>query len=277
MWLGRATHGEGAPGQDLPGEGDHGNLRAAQIRALEAIKVRAALRRLRLDLDGVDQHGQRAGRLGLGVLAQALETPLALVQPVVADVVPRRLGCEVDDDHQRQGPDPLQGEGDAVRPLGRVVDQAAEHAGGDELPDGPAQVDVHGQVAAQVDGHDLGGVGGAGGGEDAPGDAAGDLADEQDGLGGGEEDDEDEGVEEAEADDADGPVAVLGRGPAVEQGAEDGAHGAAHVQAGLPVGGDDVFVFFADVVAVFLVDWGGDGVSGCRTCRRVLVVVLQRG
>jgi hypothetical protein len=56
----------------------------------------------------------------------------------VADEPPRGLGGEVDEDEERDGPDPLDGEGEAVGPLALERLDGDEDTGGDELTDNPA-------------------------------------------------------------------------------------------------------------------------------------------
>jgi hypothetical protein len=53
---------------------------------------------------------------------------------------------------QRQRPHPLDRKGDLVGPLVRSLLDSEQDAGGDELSDDPAQVDVCGEVASQSGG-----------------------------------------------------------------------------------------------------------------------------
>ena len=160
--------GEGATGENLTAESHHGNLSTSEIGTAEAIPVLCAGSHLVLDLDGVDELSEGASGLSLSQFTQAVERALGFVQTVVADVVPGALRGEVDDDHQWYWPDPLDGEGNAVTPLRWVVDQTLEHTSCNELSHRPAQVDVHGEVATELQGHDLRCVGRTSGSEDTP-------------------------------------------------------------------------------------------------------------
>lgn len=157
-----------------------------------------------------------------------------LIQTVMADEEPRGLGCQVGNQHQGGGPEPLDREGDAVSHLALDVETAPQDARGDKLTDGPAEVDVRGHVAAQVCRADLGRIRRAERREHAPGQTAHDLSDEQDLGPGCEEGQEDEGVEEGHGDDQDPSVSVLGSEVAIEKASKYSADGAAHAQPRLP-------------------------------------------
>lgn len=127
-------------------------------------------------------HGDRLIGIKVGLAVQARQPQqrlLGLVRLSLADQPPRRLGGEEDADAERDGPHPLQGVGDTVGPLVVALEHGAQHADANLLTEAPAEVDVGGEVAAEGDGADLGGVGDGERLEDAPGDAAEDLGGEE--------------------------------------------------------------------------------------------------
>lgn len=133
-----------APRQNLSRKSDTSNLRPPQIHPTKTIPIIRSPGNLILNLNRMHHHGQRPRSLLLRHRAQAFNHLPRILQPILAHEEPGRFGREENDRHERDGPDPLDGEGNAVAPLGRVVEEALQHAGGDELADGPAEVHVDG-------------------------------------------------------------------------------------------------------------------------------------
>ena len=232
--------GEGVAAEVLDGPDHADDLGAAQVGALEAVEVAGTPRDLLLEGGRVDHHGDGlvGVEVGLAVEAgQAQEGALGVLDPALPHQPPRRLGGEEDADEQRDGPHPLQGVGDAVGPLVVALQHGLDDADADELAEAPAEVDVGGEVAAQGDGADLGGVGDGEGLEDAPRDAGEDLGGQQglDVLRG--EEDGGPGGDEDEAGHDGVSVAEALRDVAVDEEADDLADVGAVAEAGLPLRG----------------------------------------
>lgn len=111
-----------------------------------------------------------------------------------------RLGSQDDTDEDGDGPDPLDGEGDLVSPLGLVVDESTVDTGAYDLADDPAEVDVGGKEWSEAQGHDFGRVRYGHRLEGTPGETEEDVADESGGEVLGEELDEEETGESDEGD-----------------------------------------------------------------------------
>ena len=91
-----------------------------------------------------------------------------MLNPIVTDKPPRRFGRKKDDDEDGNGPDPLNGEWDAVSPLSRVLQKSLEDPGRQELADDPAEVDVCGEISTKGDRYNLGCIRGLQGLEYSP-------------------------------------------------------------------------------------------------------------
>lgn len=187
---------------------------------------------------------------------KARERLAGLVNPAHAHQVPRRLGCEAQGWDQKHRPHPLQSKRNAVAPFVRARDQAGEDAGGNELADDEAHVGPAGEEDAEAHGQHLGGVGGRAGDEDAPRQAAEELADEQHGDALREEGDEDEAGEHDERGDDDALLAKLGNEVAGGDDAEEAADLAGVAETGLPGGGELVTALLVDELAVLFGEFG---------------------
>lgn len=216
--------GEGVAAEVLDGPGHAHNLGAAAVDALEAVPVGGAGGDLLLERGGVDHHGHGlvGVKVGLAVQAgQAQQRLLGLLGLAAADQPPGRLGRKVDGDEERQGPHPLQAVRDAVCPLVVALQHGVDDADANLLAEAPAEVDVGGQVAAQGDGAHFRGVRDSDGLEDAPGDAAQDLGDQQRlDVGRGEEDGREGGDQDEAAHDGFAVAKSLGD-EAVDEEADD--------------------------------------------------------
>lgn len=151
----------------------------------------------------MDHHGDGLVRVKVGVVGgggQTLQGLLGVFVAALADQPPRRLGSKGNQDKQRHGPHPLQAVRDAICPLVVAVEHGEQDANANLLAETPAKVDIGGQVAAQSNRADLGGVGDGQSLEDAPGDAAEDLGSQQSlDVGRGEEQGDECGNEEEAA------------------------------------------------------------------------------
>lgn len=65
-----------------------------------------------------------------------------LLESTGTDEKPRRFGSKVDEDDERDRPDPLDSEWDAVGQLVASVRHGFKYTGSEELADDPAQVDI---------------------------------------------------------------------------------------------------------------------------------------
>ncbi|KIH87136.1 hypothetical protein SPBR_04681 [Sporothrix brasiliensis 5110] len=271
---------KGRAGQDLRGKGHAGDFRAAALGAAEAVGIRrlggahGGLFHGVGPLDG-GQRGVNVGardgrRCRRGRRLQARQGLARRRPPARAHEVPRRLGRKAQHGEDDDGPQPLQGKGDAKGPLvvGAAVDEGGQDGGGDELAQDEAHVGPGGQVAAEGGGQQLGGVGGGGRGEDAPGEAAEQLADEEHGDGRGEEGEADEGAEDGEGGEEDALVAVAGDEVAVEGGADKAADGGGVGEGGHPGGGELVLAVLVDELAVLGSEGGiGEEVADAGSVR----------
>lgn len=94
-------------------------------------------------LVGAHHHGDRVFRVDFAV--PFLDTSHHLggfVELAGADEEPRGFGRVLDENDEGDGPDPLDGKGDLVCPFVGASGHGFEHAGGDELANDPAEVDV---------------------------------------------------------------------------------------------------------------------------------------
>ena len=161
-----------------PRHGRH--LGPAEVHALEAVPVLRAL------ADGllhrVRVHHERELRRDLvrgRARVEALDRLARLVELAVADLPPRGFGGKIAPDGDGDGPDPLQGKGQAVRPLVLPLEHAAEDARGEHLAHDPAEVDVRNHGVPEGCGSDFRGVRGGHGLVGAQRDAAKYLSDEE--------------------------------------------------------------------------------------------------
>lgn len=214
----RGGIGERAARQNLTEEGHTADFRAAQVNTLEAVPVRGAGLNLGLEFGRVDHHGQLAVDLFLSLVpSQTTDAVLSVLQTIVAHQVPGALGRQPAHGHQRDGPDPLQSEWDAVRPLIGPIHQSIEYTRCDQLADGPAHVDKDGEVTTEVGWANLRGIGRSNRRKHAPGQTTENLTNEQDGGRVGEKDDEDERSQESQSDDHDHAITKLAGKVAVEE------------------------------------------------------------
>lgn len=184
--------GEGVAAQVLDGPGHADNLGTAPVNALEAVPVRGTGGNLLLEGSRVHHHGHGlvGVKVGLAVQAgQAEQRPLGLLSLTPANEPPGRFRGKVDGDEEREGPHPLQTVGNTVGPLVVALQHGKDDANANLLAETPAEVDIGGEVASQRNGADFGGISYGDGLEDAPGDTAQDLGDQQRlNVGCGEED-----------------------------------------------------------------------------------------
>ena len=174
---------------------DHtGDLSAAEVGFLKAVEIAGADCGFLFEFVGMNHHSHGLGGVEFAVASarEATEGAFGFLEAAVADEPPGGFGGEENADEERDGPHPLQGEGDAVAPFGGVVEHTSEDAGANELAEDPAEINVGGEVRAESDRGDFSGVGGCDGLEDAPRETTEDLADEQHLDIDGEEGDEDE-------------------------------------------------------------------------------------
>lgn len=68
-----------------------------------------------------------------GFCGKPLQRGLCVCEAACADEPPGGLWAEPDRDEERDGPDPLDGEGDLISPLRVVVDEALQDGGGEGL------------------------------------------------------------------------------------------------------------------------------------------------
>ncbi|KAI2255605.1 hypothetical protein LOZ10_005651, partial [Ophidiomyces ophidiicola] len=206
-------------------------------RAAEAVEPGGKVAVVRHDLQLVLVVGDDLGELLLDVLgvdglaAEGGEGGLGAVEVVLLDEVAGRLGQQEEADGEDEGPEHLQGDGDAVGAgvgavLGAVVD-----ARGEQQADGDAELVAGDDGAAHLAGRDLGHVQDDDGGDEADPEAGDEAAgDEQAERGGG-------GLQ-AHADDEDGAAGDDGGATAEEVGEVAGDDGAKE-GAGRQDGGDE--------------------------------------
>lgn len=164
----------GARRHESPGEGlrcpdDASDFCASEVATFEAVDEPGP-RRHRLFML-VRSHHHRDGVAGVNPGALFLDPNNrrgGLFEPAGADQVPGGLWGKVDQDHERDGPDPLDGKGDTEGPFVGARRHSLEHASGDELADDPAEVDVGGEVATERNRRDFARVRNARGLERSP-------------------------------------------------------------------------------------------------------------
>lgn len=177
----------------------------------------------------MDHHGNGLVGVEVGITVDARETQQGLFgvgQAAVADKPPGRLGTAVDTDEERQWPHPLQSIWNAVSPLIGAIQHGVNHTDTDNLTQAPAEVDVGGEITAEGDRADLGGVGDGDGLENTPRDSTQNFGDDEslDVLGG--EEDGDEAGKEDEAGEESFTVAPAFGDVAVDEETDDfAAHG----------------------------------------------------
>lgn len=222
--------GEGISTEVLNGPDHADNLRAAPVYSLEAVPVRGTGCDLFLQGGRVDHHGHGLVGVKVGLALQASQAEqrmLGLLGLAAADKPPGGFGSKVDGDEERQRPHPLKAIGDAVRPLVVALQHGEDDSDANLLAETPAEVDVGGEVASEGDGTDFGGVGDGEGLEDAPGDSAQDLGDQQGFYIGRSEEDGCEGGDEDEACHDGFPVAESLGDEAVDEETDDFADSSA--------------------------------------------------
>lgn len=120
---------------------DTGNLGSSQVGSLETVGKLHTGSGLHLELVGVVHHGD----LLLGVIlgesrasgGQSHQRPLGIGESTLLGQPPGALRGESDTESDRQDPDPLDGKGDLVGPLGLVADEGSVDSGTDDLADNP--------------------------------------------------------------------------------------------------------------------------------------------
>jgi hypothetical protein len=81
---------------------------------------------LEFELIGVVHHGNfLLGEIGGDTSDQFVDGSFGILESSLSGQPPRGLGSEQDTDENRNGPNPLDGKGDLVSPLGSVVDQSS--------------------------------------------------------------------------------------------------------------------------------------------------------
>lgn len=176
----RSSHHERRSRNGLDEPDNASNLSSSQVDTLEAVEEGDTDFLLLLELVGVVHHGNLLlGVLGTGVVGQSEDRSLGLLKLALSGEPPRRFRSEEDTDEDGDGPDPLDGKGNLVCPLGVVADQSSVDTGADDLSDNPTQVDVGGKERSDLDRHDLGGVGDSHGLESTPRETKEEVGSEQ--------------------------------------------------------------------------------------------------
>ena len=123
--VGSGTH-ERRSRDSLDEPNDTGNFGSSEINTLETIPVRGTDLSLEFELIGVVHHGNfLLGEIGGNTSDQLVDGSFGILESSLSGQPPRRLGSEQDTDENGNGPDPLDGKGDLVGPLGSVVDQSS--------------------------------------------------------------------------------------------------------------------------------------------------------
>lgn len=146
--------------------------------------------------------------------------------------------AEVDGNHQRHGPDPLNGKWNAISPLTRISNKTFENSSTEQLTNSPAKVDISRHVSAKSKRTNLSSVRRAHSGKDTPRNRAEEFANDQHCEIWGEEGHENECCHKEEIDHHDFAVTVLWGEITVCHGADDVSNGTTVVQAGLPLRGN---------------------------------------
>ncbi len=246
---GRVAH-QTRPAETLGCPGETGDFGAPEVDAAEAVEIGGAGFDPFLEGIGIDNHGDCfVGVEAAGVCVgdgKTSQGPDGVFVAVLADQPPGALGGEPDANEDGDWPGPLDGKGDAVGPFVCAGLEALEDARGDELAEDPAEVDIGGQVCADGDGADLGGVGDSEGLVHAQRNPHEQLASDEGADVGCEEEDEDEAHGGRETGHQGAAVSKALRDDAVDEEADDLAagHGVGHgclpfgVEAVLAVGHD---------------------------------------
>lgn len=267
------TH-ERTTAEDLDEPDDAGNLGTATVGALEAVPVRATLGSSLLELVGVDHHLNSLVSLVVGELAvvgsKATKRVPGVLETVLTNQPPGRLGSEPASDEDRNGPDPLDGVRNLVSPVVGAGDGGTEDTRGDELTNDPASVDPGGEERTKSNGSDFGGVRGGEGLENTPGKTLKNLADEKDGEVRSEEGDEDETGHEDEGDEDGLAVTEALRSDTGELETEDGTDLGTVGETRLPRSGN---LALASGVAVTVLL--GEGGLGEKVTEKERVVTLH--
>jgi hypothetical protein len=123
--VGSGTH-ERRSRDGLDEPNDTGDFGSSEINTLETIPVRGTDLSLEFELIGVVHHGNfLLGEIGGDTSDQLVDGSFGILESSLSGQPPRRLGSEQDTDENGNGPDPLDGKGDLVCPLGSVVDQSS--------------------------------------------------------------------------------------------------------------------------------------------------------
>lgn len=89
-------------------------------------------------------------KVDVSVGREALDDGSGVLEAAFADEPPGGFGGEEDGGDEDDGPDPLDCEWDSVGPVGCHGEDAAEDSGGDELTEGPAKVDIVGEIGTKA-------------------------------------------------------------------------------------------------------------------------------
>ncbi|TPX07684.1 uncharacterized protein E0L32_010580 [Thyridium curvatum] len=222
----------GEPNHELAQRADDGEQSAPAVVSAEAVHVRPLdLHVDRLCPDGLEHLLHLLAYLvhRLAVGRQKRQRAGGVVEAVVPDQPPGRLRGEPAAQQDGDGQEPLQRDGDLVRPLPADVRHGEQDPGRENLADIPAQVDVAREVALDARRADVGGVVHGDGGKHAGGDAL-QHGPNQEGLARrGEEVDD---AEAAKGDDGEAHALErrhAGAEQAAAQRADDGAADDAHL------------------------------------------------
>lgn len=158
-----------APSLSDPSHGS--NLSTSEISSLEAVPVIGTSVHGNLELVGSLHHHDLVVNVEINTRALGGETEdslLSFLETPFANQPPWRLWSEVATDEDKRWPDPLDGEWNAVSPLGGSSKEALENTGRDELTNNPAQIDIGGEVCTDLDWSNFRGVGCGEGLENTP-------------------------------------------------------------------------------------------------------------
>ena len=130
---------------------DHG---AAKVDTLEQLNVVGLLGAL-LHLDNTTHHGNALLRVDSLLAAEACNGLGSLLELALAGQPPRRLGSEEDEDGERSGEHPLEGDGDPVSLVAGEGVVVVSDGADDDAANGPEHLQHLSRRSTELDGNDL--------------------------------------------------------------------------------------------------------------------------